>query len=76
MDRFGKRSMEYTEKAFRADPRSLIALHKVCDSPAGVPRSAQNPRRRHALETSAMVPFLSGGCLALPESTDEHRASI
>jgi hypothetical protein len=29
-----------------------------------------------APEASAMVPFLSDGCMALPDRTDEHRTSI
>ena len=29
-----------------------------------------------ALPTSAVIPFPRGGCMALPEGTDEYRASI
>ena len=53
-----------------------IALHKnICDSPADVlcrPSTAGSG----AYGTSAVSPFLPGGCLALPKSTDESRASI
>ncbi len=48
MNRFVKRSMEKAERAPQGDSEQpLIALHKVCDSPAGISLTAQHPKDRH-----------------------------
>ena len=50
-------------------PQSLVTVRAV------FPRGPESDGR-HRSFSSAVVPFPPGGCLALPEGTDEHRASI
>ena len=52
------------------------APQNICDSPKDLIHRTSRKDGRHRISTSAVAPFPTCSCLALPASTDGHRASI